>query len=364
MDMTKTNVIIAQRTDEKSGMALSSFIHALYELDSYAIGRLVPKENKAPTLVLLAPSVELDHECLYEVELPFAEDVRSYRFPSLDKVVTVSGKELKQHRNLPNDDLVDAMSQYVDQMDLSNFGEDDQGLPAEHMPIEDTFSPVLHRVNQVIKHRAVHPEEALPPVPEILVKYSKPPNELIEKAQPTLEAILQAADIKKVPPKTRSRRHRRDVPKPLSGLDVNALLSSTDQKRTRVSSENAIPEFKQMLDAAETPEAAHDAIDQLATVIRNYIRHSVGDSGYGRALEAVGCMREECTDVEEPSKFNSFMKDLKAEILGEELGGDRKEMWFLFRKNRLGLIQRKEQSESEVSEEEAKEFLSFKLPIR
>jgi ATP-dependent DNA helicase 2 subunit 2 len=76
---------------------------------------------------LLAPSVDADAECLFEVELPFAEDLRSYRFPALDKIVTVSGKELKQHRFLPNDDLMDAMSAYVDAMDLSTFDEDDEG---------------------------------------------------------------------------------------------------------------------------------------------------------------------------------------------------------------------------------------------
>lgn len=126
--MSKTNVIIAQRTNEKAIMALSSFIRALYELETYAVARLVPKDGKSPTMVLLAPSIDADAECLFEVELPFAEDLRSYRFPALDKIVTVSGKELKQHRFLPGDDLMDAMSDYVDAMDLSKFGEDDEGF--------------------------------------------------------------------------------------------------------------------------------------------------------------------------------------------------------------------------------------------
>jgi len=125
--MSKTNVIIAQKTNEKASMALSSFIHALYELDSYAVARFVAKENSKPLIVLLAPSIESDYECLIDVELPFAEDVRSYRFPPLDKVVTVSGKTLYQHRNLPNTDLMQAMSDYVDHMDLSTLGTDDEG---------------------------------------------------------------------------------------------------------------------------------------------------------------------------------------------------------------------------------------------
>ncbi|KAL8898376.1 MAG: hypothetical protein Q9207_006729 [Kuettlingeria erythrocarpa] len=120
-------IIIAQRTNSKAIMALSSLIHALFELESYAIARLVPKADKSPVILLLAPSIEVDYECLLDVQIPFTEDVRSYKFPPLDRVVTISGKEIKEHRNLPNDDLKSAMSDYVDRMDLSTFGRDDEG---------------------------------------------------------------------------------------------------------------------------------------------------------------------------------------------------------------------------------------------
>lgn len=127
MGMSVTNVIIAQKTNNKAIIALSSVIHALIELESYAIARLVPKDGKNPVLLLLAPSVEVDYECLLDVQIPFAEDVRSYKFPPLDRVVTVSGKVLKEHRNLPSDELISAMDDYVDSLDLSIFGKDDEG---------------------------------------------------------------------------------------------------------------------------------------------------------------------------------------------------------------------------------------------
>jgi ATP-dependent DNA helicase 2 subunit 2 len=124
MNMSTSNVIIAQKTNEKAALALSSFIHALFELDCYAVGRFVTKDNKNPLVVLLAPSIEPDFECLLEVQLPFFEDVRSYKFPPLDRVITISGKELKEHRNLPSNDLTNAMSKYVDSMELVDKDED------------------------------------------------------------------------------------------------------------------------------------------------------------------------------------------------------------------------------------------------
>ena len=127
MGMSTTHIIIGAKYNTKAIMALSSVIHALHELESFAVGRLVLKQNKAPLLVLLAPLIEPDYECLVDLQIPFAEDVRIYRFPPLDRVVTVSGKVIYEHRNLPNDTLKSAMSDYVDRMDLSTFGRDEEG---------------------------------------------------------------------------------------------------------------------------------------------------------------------------------------------------------------------------------------------
>ena len=140
MSMSRTNVIIAQRGNEKASMALSSLVHALYELEIFAVARLVTKANVKPLILLLAPSIERVEgeksvagngdglECLTDVELPFAEDLRQYKFPPLDRVKTISGKTLTtEHRNLPEEKLKSAMSAYVDKMDLDTYGKDEQG---------------------------------------------------------------------------------------------------------------------------------------------------------------------------------------------------------------------------------------------
>lgn len=363
LDMSKTNVIVAKRTDDKASMALSSLIHALYELKSYAVARIVPKENKEPKMILLAPGIEPELECLYDFELPFAEDVRSYRFPPLDRVVTVSGKNVKVHRNIPSDELVDAMSNYVDAMDLSKFGKNEEGEPAEYAPMDDTYSIVLHRLNQVIRHRAVHPTSDPSPPLEILTRYSKPPAKLVEQARPALDAIVAAGNIKKVPPKAKSKRYGRkgEAPKPLSELDVNALLATDPRrKQKRIDARNAIPEFKDILANAEAIEEVQDACKQLGTIICDLVKNSVGDSGYGRALEALRVMREETAEQEEPGLYNKFLRDFKKKVLGGELAGERREMWWRVRTGRLSLISKKESEQSEVSEEEAKGFLNMK----
>lgn len=198
----------------------------------------------------------------------------------------------------------------------------------------------------------MHPTEPVPPPYNILLKYTNPPDELFRKAQSSLDSVVKAADVKKVPPKQKGRKRGRDIEKPLSGLDVEQLLGQ--QKRIKISADNAIPEFKQLLATTEDSGAIEEAAKQMTTIIENYIRHSTGDSGYGRATEAIRVMREELDDMEEPVLFNEFMRQLRKKILGGDLGGERREMWWRIRANRLGLLDKKHNARSDVSEEDAK----------
>jgi len=133
LNMGETGLVVPQRGNDQSEIALSALIHALHEVESYAVARYVQKDGVQPQIMLLKPNpgIEDDFECLYDVPLPFAEDVRSYQFPPLDKVLTVTGNVLTEHRLLPSGDLNEAMSDYVDAMDISAFGADDEGYVSD-----------------------------------------------------------------------------------------------------------------------------------------------------------------------------------------------------------------------------------------
>ncbi|RFU34764.1 hypothetical protein B7463_g1513, partial [Scytalidium lignicola] len=361
LNMGESCITIAQRTNDKARMALSSFVHALHELDSYAVARIVTKDGKDPQILLLAPYIEPDLEGLIDVPLPFAEDVRTYRFPPLDKVITVSGAVVTKHRNLPGDNLVDAMSDYVDSMDLSEFGKDDEGNPTEYMTVEETFAPYLHRLNQAIRRRAIEPSEPVGPPADILIKWSHPPEDLVKKSSKELEKLVEAASVKKVPPKVKGKRNRQDIIKPLSGLDVESLLGK--EKRQKISHDNAIPEFRQMLNTAESVSSIQEATDQMASIIRTLVTRSLGDSGYGRAIENLRVMRDELILLEESTIYNDFIRDFKKRTTKGELGGDRRDFWWDIRKNRLGLVDKATLEFSDVSEKEASEFYSLKVDM-
>lgn len=358
LPMSRANYIVPQKANQQAQLALSSFTHALHEGGLYAVARLVTKKDKAPVMILLSPRIEPEFECLVDVELPFEEDMRRYKFPPLDRKLTVSGKVITEHRDLPNADLTAAMDAYVDGMDLSTFAEDEDGNPDEYAKPEDTYAPLVHRINHIIRWRATHPDPTLtiPEPPEILKKYSTPPSELVERSNSTLESLKIAADVKKVPPKVKGRgkRNRAEREKPISGLDVDALLGNPAQ--VKIDPANLVPSFKQALAVTDDIAAIQSTADAMAKEIRNLVSSSVGESAYGRALEALRVMRDELTELEEPEIYNDFVREFKKELLGDTLNGDRREMWWRVRGSKYGLIDQKRSFASDVTEKEADEF--------
>lgn len=64
-------------------------------------------------------------------------------------------------------------------------------------------------------------------------------------------------------------------------------------------------------------------------------------------------------ELEEPALYDGFVRRLKTKILKGELGGDRREMWDEIRKNRLGLVERKDSERSRIEDDEAREVSVF-----
>lgn len=339
----QTHMLVAQRLNDKAAYALSSLIHALFEVGSVAIGRLVKKDMSEPQLTMLSPHVDQEIECLIENEVPFAEDLRTYRFPPLDKIITVSGKPLKSHRNLPSEDLMSAMSSYMDSMSLVSGDSHD-----ERFAIVDVYSPLLHTIEGVVKYRAVHPDEPIPPKAPVLLEPSQVPSEIQERSRDTLKRLVTAADVKKVPAKVKGRARYRDreADKPISGLDIDALLKKPEREQIgsgtsvtiQIDPKNAIPEFKRLFEDGSDADHIEDATKQISKIVQDLVRTSMGESNYNRAIETLGVARELLSGYEFFDLYNEMIKSLKSQVAHQGLGGDRRDFWYKVRIGKLGLV--------------------------
>jgi ATP-dependent DNA helicase 2 subunit 2 len=250
------------------------------------------------------------------------------------------------------------MSDYVDKMDLMVANED-EGEP-EYATVDETFSPILHRINQIVRWRAVHPDEPLPLAHDILTKYSYPPKTLLGVSTNALQKLIEASDVKRVDPKLAGRKRGREQPAPKSGLDVEALLTSAAPsvpKKAKISSANPIPDFKNKLRTTEDLSDLKEAGKEMLAVLKELIKYSLADANYGRVCEILKVMREEYIEYDEPGIYNIVLQRLKEAIVSEELDGDRMECWDGIRYNRLGLITKGESERVEVDDAAARRFL-------
>jgi ATP-dependent DNA helicase 2 subunit 2 len=156
----------------------------------------------------------------------------------------------------------------------------------------------------------------------------------------------------------------------LSNLDISELLA----RPKIISKDNAIAEFKQMLDNADGSDNVgliNNAVKQMGEIIRELIQEPVEGIAqqlfWDRAIENVRVMREEMIEYEEPEPYNKFIRALKKDLLDGELGEGSKRVWVKIRLAKLGLIDSGKAEKSEVSAEEADEFListETSLPTR
>ncbi|EXJ59273.1 hypothetical protein A1O7_06705 [Cladophialophora yegresii CBS 114405] len=365
MLMDNANIIVAQKGNDRAAMALSSLIHSLFELGSVAIGRLVKKDAAEPVLTVLSPLVEGDFEGLVENVLPFAEDVRSYRFPPLDKILTVSGKALTEHRNLPSKKLLDTMSDFVDNMMLV----DDEG-GEEMMAIDDTFSPLLHTIEDAIKDRAINANDPkkskeLPKRKEVYELMQRPPAAVVERANAVLQNLKDAADVKKVDKRKKGRIRTRDreADKPLSGLDVEKLLRKerpVEQGKTHINPNNAVPEFKDVFKTTADMAIIKEAVKQMQQIIEDLVRKDYGHKNYDKVLESLGTIRNETIGMEVPNYYNEALREFKEKLFQGQLGENRGELWYKIRTGNIGFIGKDEEELSDMTRSEADDLMKVK----
>ena len=87
------------------------------------------------------------------------------------------------------------MDDFVDAMNLvgPNSTEDD---PQSFFDVNESYSPAIHNIQNTLLFRMANSEGELPPPPEILTRYMRPPGEVRERAKGAREALKQAMGVK------------------------------------------------------------------------------------------------------------------------------------------------------------------------
>ncbi|KAG8220208.1 SPOC domain-like protein [Butyriboletus roseoflavus] len=217
--MGELSYVYASPTSIPDQLAFSSIVQAMYEKGVLAIARMVSREGLDPKMGVLSPIVWPNVDVLLWVQMPFADDVRRYTFPSLTTLISRSGEKLTKHPYIPTEEQLEAMDNFVDAMNLMEAGDKDEkgqvykhdfhypcgtqiGFPRSRQPWFDprlSYNPAIHRTKQAQFHSAVvsdittHP---LPPPHPELTKYFDPPKRVLKTAKQALEECKAAFKVK------------------------------------------------------------------------------------------------------------------------------------------------------------------------
>ncbi|KAK9492674.1 SPOC like C-terminal domain-containing protein [Lipomyces doorenjongii] len=354
--LTETNFVMAKRTDKKATLCLSSLIHAMVENELYGIARFVIKNDRPPALILLIPFITDDFEALVETQLPFAEDVRSFKFPSLDIIRTIKGKILKEHHYLPTEEMKNNMKDFINAMDISNLTP--EGLPAdlddpngrEFAAVGEIFDPVIANTRQAIMYRALHPGQDLPPPSDSLLRDTYPPEALVKQASPIANRLVESVNVKKIAKyKTNKRRYAAEGEEELkqeSILNVDELIggnankndaqrpaskrrkiyTTEDEEHGEFDIEAEIDKWQRIAAGPESDAALPRIFEQGCADIDMLLSGENLDPAV--VIKKVSILRSSAVKLDEPGWYNNYIVKLQdALVMGGLANSGRSKIW-------------------------------------
>lgn len=340
----KTECLVADPNSEAARVAMADLIEALRRKGLALIARYVWRAGVAPKLVVLYPSPKGDS--LYLNQLPFAEDIRNLVLPSLPDILVEAS---------------DVMGDFIDTMTLS---------PDAYNP-ERTPNPTLQKFYRLVMKRslgeagAIQEEDlqqsiAIDSATKAKVDKLGLPNKL--RSHFPLEKVAAREGgrpkwRKAVEEKERLLT-RGEVKVELSQIPVEEEEKKLSEKieaaeKMSIGTMDPVRDFQRMVDVKEV-DLTPKAIDMMSRVVTRLVLKG-GAPFFPRAMNCIAALRGACVAEREPKRYNDFLRDFRR--VCEEVRPEYK-IWDSVRQGNLGLIPMSEVSTSDVTDEQAAEYMT------
>ncbi|KJE95979.1 hypothetical protein CAOG_006357 [Capsaspora owczarzaki ATCC 30864] len=364
--------VVPQPGDAVASKALSAFAQAMVLQKSVAIVRYVFRENANVRLGCLHPVISAEHFYLLYNSLPFAEDMREYPFTTLH-----------QKRYMPSAEQLKVVDGLIDKLDLTMAYHDQEGNAMDALHPKLSFNPVLQRVYQCVKQRALHPDDDIPPLDPLIEKYVNPSQDIFARAQAELDRVRQAFPLQVIERKEKDEAVKlwNEADAPVLNVDPVDLLGGASHAAKKVKLENPdgnagpvtldslssgqvmevgsidpIKDFRTMV-SSKTRDLVSTAVAQMKKRIIQLITESFGSNLFQKAFDCLKVLRIECVRSDESAQFNDFMGLLKQTTSNKHHNPQHYEFWQLIVKAKITLISSDEAYDSEVTPEQAQQFL-------
>lgn len=346
--------VFAAKDDEAAAVALSSLIHALDELNMVAIVRYAYDRRANPQVGVAFPHIKDAYECLVYVQLPFMEDLRQYMFSSLKN----------NKKCTPTEAQLSAVDDLIESMSLVKKSEEEDAIE-DLFPTSKIPNPEFQRLFQCLLHRALHPQERLPPIPQHILNMLDPPTEIQAKGEIPLSKVktlfpLTDADKKKdhVTAQDIFQDNHEEGPAAkkckTEKEEIHISVSSlAEGKVTKVGSVNPVENFRVLV--RQKIASFEEASLQLISLIEQFL--DTNETLYFmKSMECIRAFREEAIQFSEEQRFNCFLEALREKVEIKQLN----HFWEIVVQDGVTLITKDEGPGSSVTTEEAAKFLAPK----
>ncbi|KAM9851320.1 X-ray repair cross-complementing protein 5-like [Aulostomus maculatus] len=340
--------IFAAKDDQHAGVAFSSLVHALDELDMVAIVRYAYDRRSNPQVGAAFPCIKQHYECLVYVQLPFMEDLRHLTFPSLDN-----------KKFTPSDTQLSAVDSLIDSMMLVE--EDENGEQRDIFKVHHIPNPAFQRHFQCLHHRAVSPGTPLPPIEPWLKAVLDMPEIINERCQAPLAELKKVFPLtvveNKKKPKTAAQIFGKDSEQP-DAKKANEddeeqefnLADISEGSVTSVGSVDPTRDFCTLIKSKALPFG--EVCQQLIHRIEQFLGNK-NTQYYMKSITCIQAFREQSVKLENADLYNSYLQSLKGSIPNRGL----EVFWDLLVQDAVSLISKDEVGGSSVSKDEASQFL-------
>ncbi|XP_020244256.1 ATP-dependent DNA helicase 2 subunit KU80 isoform X2 [Asparagus officinalis] len=351
--MKDVNIFIPEPGNTKAIVACSAIARAMKQMNKVAILRCVWRQGQGNVVVgVLTPNISCkdnipDSFCFNA--LPFAEDIREFQFPSFSNFPSSWQ---------PNEQQQEAADNLVKML---NLAPDDK---EEALQPDFTPNPVLERFYRFLHLKSRLPEAEVPSLDRSLKRITEPDPEKLSECKPVIENFRTQFELKENPKKKKSSKRAWREKSSVSDEEVGAdskvpengsaklIENSSPEKVQKIGDLNPVQDFEAMIARRDSSKWVRKAIKEMQDYIYNLLENSYEGNTYPKAIECLVALRRGCILEQEPKEFNRYLHHIYEKWKTTDLV----DFFNLIASKSITLISKSEAADSEVTEEEAKNF--------
>ncbi|KAG5231246.1 ATP-dependent DNA helicase [Salix suchowensis] len=330
--MKDVNIFIPEPGNARAALAVSALARAMKEMNKVAILRCVWRQGQGSVVVgVLTPNIsEKDStpDSFYFNTLPFAEDVREFQFPSFSSF-PASWQ--------PNEQQQEAADNLVKMLDLAPSAKQEalcltsHQIPFWRYQLHKFCASQLDRFYRHLELKSKHPDAV----------------------KNVIDAFSKSFELKENQGKLLLREKPSGSDEELRYQDATNVLAVKPVKVEKIGDSSPVQDFEAMMSHRDSPDWVSKAIQDMKNKINSLIENFYDGDNHGKALECLLALRKGCILEQEPKQFNDFLRHLFNVSQEKKL----RNFYESLIPRGLTLISKSEAIDSEVTDDEARNFL-------